>query len=106
MGRVATTYNAWPLASILLYGARTFLDTLRRRDCLANFPGGLYSSRRAKLAGVEIVGGVLVFAAGAGDAEQGQGLQIPRSQRGGIQLRGEQAVGTNPNWVEIVELRA
>ncbi|HQE39943.1 MAG TPA: hypothetical protein PLC55_11675, partial [Zoogloea sp.] len=27
-----------PLAGILLYGARTFLDARTLRDCLANFP--------------------------------------------------------------------
>jgi len=29
--------GARPLAGILLYGARTFLDTLRCRGCLADF---------------------------------------------------------------------
>jgi len=31
-------YGARPLAGILLYGARTFLDARTHRDCLANFP--------------------------------------------------------------------
>ena len=33
-------YGARPLAGILLYGARTFLDARTHRDCLANFPAG------------------------------------------------------------------
>ena len=78
LGSVATAYNAWPLASIPLYGARTFLDTDQRyRDCLANFPGALYGScpaGRAKLAGIVVIGRAFVITAGAGDAQQGEGL--------------------------------
>ena len=34
-------HGARPLAGILLYGARTFLDTLPCRGCLADFRSGL-----------------------------------------------------------------
>lgn len=37
-------HSARPLAGILLYGARTFLDTLPCRGCLADFRWQLYGA--------------------------------------------------------------
>lgn len=45
-------YGARPLAGILLYGARTFLDTRTYRDCLANFPGRSIAAGARSRAGI------------------------------------------------------